>query len=276
MTDVPPMTGAERVDCDVCQGRTTLETSAWHDDPALVIFVRRCHECGYVRIDGNDWDYDESGYSENSTVGPRVGTPDRPGREFHMAELAVELLGRSELDVLVLGSGLSYDWQHIAELDPVSDVFVSDFDNLTDAPNFVPLGQDERTYDVVIACEVIEHIPEPVEQLGRVFDLVAADGVFVGSTNIYDGTPLRRHWYPFIPGHVSYHTGESLRRVAASRGALVDFRVPMVATQRAGARKRYVIVSRSAQVLTSAALWFAGHPYAPSEDDPRDFAPHGA
>lgn len=273
-TTTDAMTDGAR--CQICGAGTTMEAPAWHEDPTLVIIVRRCHDCGLVRIENNEWDYDELGYSENSTVGPRVGTPDRPGRELHMASLAVDLIERHDLDVLVLGAGLSYDWQHIAGLPDVGRVYVSDFDNLTDAPNFVAVGDASRTYDVVIACEVIEHIGDPMTELGAVFDLVSPGGVFVGSTNLYDGTPLPRHWYPFIPGHLSYHTGESLRRVAASRGAMIDFRVPLVATQRAGRRKRYVIVTRDRQVLTNAAIWFAGRPYGPSEDDQREFVPHGA
>ena len=262
--------------CDVCGATTTMQAVSWYEDPELVVFARRCHDCGFVGVVGNDWDYDEHGYSENSTSGPRVGTSERPGREFHMASLGLEVLGRPALDVLVLGAGLSYDWQHIAQLDAVNEVFVSDFDNLTDAPNFVPIGDNSRTYDLIIACEVIEHISNPVDDLGPIFDLISPNGVFIGSTNIYDGTPMGRHWYPFTPGHVAYHTGESLRRVAALRGASVDFRVPLVATQRAGRRKRYVIVTRDRRVLSNTAAWFACHPYAPSEDDERAFVPHGA
>ena len=268
--------GSRALLCDVCRAATTMQSLSWQEDPQLVVFAHRCHDCGFVRIEGNDWAYDELGYSEDSTSGPRVGTPERPGREFYMASLGLELVGRSAVDVLVLGAGLSYDWQHIGQLETVNDVFVSDFDNLTGAPNFVPIGDDSRTYDVIVACEVIEHIRNPLDDLASVFDLISPNGVFIGSTNIYDGTPMHRHWYPFNPGHVAYHTGESLRRVAASRGASVDFRVPLVATQRAGRRKRYVIVTRDQRVLTNTSAWFARHPYAPSEDDRRAFAPQGA
>ena len=37
------------------------------------------------------------------------GRPDRPGREFHMAQMAIDILGRDDLEVLVFGAGRSFD-----------------------------------------------------------------------------------------------------------------------------------------------------------------------
>lgn len=256
--------------CLVCAGPVRFHTATWHRDPDRRVYLNMCRICGFVRVVDNPWDYAERGFSHNSTSGPRVGTDQRPGREFHMAMLGLDLLDRPAARVLILGAGLSRDWSHITNDDRVAAVTTSDLENFNDSPNFLELHeQGTREFDLVIACEVLEHLPNPSVDFAQVFSNLSDEGVFVASTNIYDFSPIDRHWYPYIPGHVSYHSARSIEILAAAAGMKVDFRVPLVATQRAGRRKRYVIFSTREDVMSAAARWFATEWYAPSEIDKR-------
>jgi len=256
--------------CIVCEGPTTFKTVTWHRNPDRRIFLNNCGVCGFVRVVDNPWNYAEKGFSDNSTSGPRVGTESRTGREFHMAMLGLDLLDIDNARVLILGAGLSRDWLHISRDDRVDSVTTSDLENFNQSPDFLELDQQgTREFDLVIACEVLEHLTNPRVDFVQIFSNLSSRGVFVASTNIYDFSPLERHWYPFIPGHVSYHSAGSLECLARASGLRVDFRVPLVATQRAGRRKRYVIFSGHDDAMSTAANWFATNWYAPSEIDNR-------
>lgn len=260
--------------CKICASPTVVDSATWHKDESMVITMDRCGSCGFLRVHGKPWDYTEVGFSEESIEGPRVGLPDRPGREFHMGVFGAEVLGRRDLDVMVIGPGMSYDWHHIAQLDGVGSVAVSDIDNFAQSPVFVPLEElPGHHYDLVLACEVVEHLYDPMQEIGGILDLIGDHGLFIASTNINDMTPIERHWYPFNDGHVSYYSPRSLELVARAHGTLIDFRVPLVAHQRAGKRKRYVLFTRDPGVLASVSRWFMTHPVAPSEEDVREFQP---
>jgi hypothetical protein len=102
------------------------------------------------------------------------------------------------------------------------------------------------------------------------FDFVDPTGLLVCSTNLYDGGGLSRQTYVFFPGHTSYWSEGSLRRVAAANDVLVDFRVPLVATGFAGPRKRYILLTRSQAVMDSIARYFSTREYAPSDSPTGD------
>ena len=88
-------------------------------------------------------------YGQYETVGdipikPRVGTADRKGREFYMAEMAIDILGRTDLDVLVYSAGRSLDNHHIAALPSVRSVAISDVIRLRDDAEFFDRANRRR------------------------------------------------------------------------------------------------------------------------------------
>jgi SAM-dependent methyltransferase len=87
-----------------------------------------------------------------------------------------------------------------------------------------------ETYDLVWLGNVLEHVLHPVELLRSLKRLVADNGLLVVVVP-NDGTPYHeellagaaipeRFWIA-IPDHISYFTGESLRRTATSTGWVV-------------------------------------------------------
>jgi SAM-dependent methyltransferase len=227
--------------------------------------VRVCKTCGYVHMPGHvESRYQGKTEMEQLPAGhSRLGTIDVPGREFHMAKMAVDILGGRSHDVLLYGAGRSLDNHHIAKLPEVRRVAVGDIMKVRDDAEFIDANNPPRKrFSVVVASEVIEHFRDPHEDFAKLFRLLKKDGLLVCGTNIYDGGNLAADRYIFYPDHTSYYTPQVLRRVANRAGVHIDFRSPLVGQ---GMRKRYVLFSRSADVMENVAVYFGTEVYAPSE-----------
>gem|GEM_PF-508605 len=229
-----------------------------------------CRACGFVANPGNTHDYAGQGFTEGSKPerGTRAGDGVEPRREFRIAEMAAEILGRHHRGrcpaLLVFGAGLSRDHQLMAARLPFSRVALTDIDNFQQVEDFLPLDAP-GAFDAVIASEVIEHFTDLEADFGRLFSKVRADGLVIAGTNIHDGSALHKLVYPFSPGHTAYHSGRSLQAVARRFGLQVDFRTPAIALGSGGPRKRYVFFYRDVQMGEAIAQYFADHHLAPSE-----------
>jgi SAM-dependent methyltransferase len=233
--------------------------------------MRVCRVCGHVGNPENLRDYRTYEQVTDLPDRARIGTPELPGREFHMGAMAVDIIGREQLDVLVYGAGRSVDNQHIGTLPNVRHVAIADIMRLRDDAEFIDANlPPPRRFDIVIASEVVEHFIEPREEFAHLFSYVEPDGLLVCSTNIYDGGNLSTQRYVFLGGHTSYYSAASLDRLAQANGFLLDLRIPLVATGYAGPRKRYLLLSRSTSVMAGVARYFSTRPYAPSESPTAD------
>jgi hypothetical protein len=182
--------------------------------------------------------------------------------------MGVDILQRSSLDVMVFGAGRSLDYRHISKLPQVRSVVMSDVVDLGVDTDFVNISEGtDRRFDLIIACEVVEHFTDPQSEFARLFKLLVKNGLLICSTNIWDGRNIAKQTYLFHRGHVSYYSPRAIRQIAERNRMHFDFRLPAVATGDAGPRKRYVLFTRSANNLHNAAEYFGRHPYAPSEDD---------
>ena len=160
----------------------------------------------------------------------RAGTHEQPGREFHMAKMAIDILGRDNIEVLVYGAGSSLDNHHIAKLRPVRHVAIGDIMKLRDDAEFIDANEPAaRTFPVVVASEVVEHFRDPRDDFAKLFKFVAGDGLLVCGTNIYDGGNLSRDAYIHFADHTSYYTPQVLRSIANDAGFHIDFRTPLIA-----------------------------------------------
>lgn len=237
--------------------------------------VRVCQRCSYVSNPGNAVDYTAFKSVSKFSLTPRVGTAERPGREYHMAVMATEILGRDKLNVMVFGAGRSLDYQHIAGLQAVRRVVMADVVDWRGEAEFVDItkGTAER-FDVIIACEVVEHFTDPRPEFARLLRLLTAEGLLVCSTNIYDRGHPSKHSYLFAPGHTSYYSPAAIATIADQNKMLFDFRMPQYGEPFAvfGRRKRYVLFTRSTDNLLLVARYFGTHPYAPAEQLPQTSA----
>lgn len=227
---------------------------------------RICAHCGYVSAPGNQHAYDSaSSFSKGSGVtSPRVGDGERAGREFHMFRTASEILARSNLDALFFGSGLSRDYELVAKQPQVRSARVTDLDNFQNSQAFIPMTSKE-TFDIVIACEVVEHFSSPASEFGRLFSFLRPNGLLICSTNLADGSPIAKSAYPFLNGHVSYYSGRALAEIAKRAGVGIDLRLPECSTGKGGPRKRYAFFYREPSLAGSIVEFFGRHAYAYSE-----------
>lgn len=234
-----------------------------------------CDACQFVSNPSNGHDFRENAAFEAGVNLPektmRVGDGIRPGREYRMAEMGVDILrrhdGECRPDVVVFGSGMSRDHALMKEELPISRMAVSDLDNFQSVLDFVPVASRQAEFDLVIASEVIEHFTNLQEDFANLLSKVRESGLVIASTNMHDGVPLAGLAYPFDVGHTSYYSGQSLQAICERLGGGVrlDFRTPAIAFRGAGPRKRYIFFYRDVEMGQSIAQYFADHHVAPSE-----------
>ena len=253
--------------CLVCGSRNTKLRIVERRDKNRRYKIRICQRCQHVSNFENTVDYTAFTSVRKFRLTPRVGTADHMGREFHMAKMGVDILRRTSLQVMVFGAGRSLDYRHIAKLPEVGVVVMSDVVDLGVDVDFINITKGtNRRFDLIIACEVVEHFTDPRSEFPRLFKLLSEDGLLICSTNIYDGKNVASHTYLYSRGHVSYYSPRAIREIAGRSGMLFDFRVPAIATGSAGPRKRYVLFTRSTDNLQQVAEYFGKRIYAPSED----------
>lgn len=231
-----------------------------------------CQTCGFIFAPKNTHEYDsDQDFGKSSRPranNRRVGTETRPGREYHMAVMAKEILemaGSLPRSILIYGPGLSLDHVQLTRRFPDIQVHVCDLKNFQNNANFVPLDSHEK-FDIVIACEVAEHFTDPRADFASLLSKVSDTGIAVLSTNISDGGELSLQEYPFIPGHTAYYSGRALKLLVrrVDPGLRVDFRTPRAALAQLGPRKRFVLIYRD-DTWPGIADYFSRNLMAPSE-----------
>lgn len=251
--------------CLVCGSRRTHVTTI--PRKRRTYEIRVCERCQYLSNFDNTVDYSQFQTVASFKLSPRVGTELHRGREFHMGQMGVDILGRSGLQVMVFGAGRSLDYRHLGALTEVERVVMSDVVELTTEADFINIndGTDER-FDLIIACEVVEHFEDPRAEFRRLFELLSDDGLLVCSTNIYDGGNFAKQTYLYLRGHVSYYSARAIQHIARENRIHVDLRTPEIATGSVGPRKRYLLFTRSDANVRQTEEYFTQHEYAPSED----------
>jgi hypothetical protein len=250
--------------------KTPFATTRFGANPRLERRFARCQGCGFIQIEeiAQDRYQGKTSLEDLPEVGHgRIGTPYEPGREFKMARLALDILDRSGVDVLLYGIGRSLDNHHVARLPRVRNVAIGDIVKLRDDAEFHDANERAtRRFPIVIASEVVEHFRDPHRDFAKLFQFVSREGLLICATNVYRGGDLTEDRYPFWPDHTSYYTGRALLEIARANGYLVDFRTPRVTGE--NGRKRYVLFTRSPEVLQSISLHFASVTLGPSEPMP--------
>ena len=256
--------------CPVCETREDPVQYVCKVKPYVgrTLVGYRCSGCGLHRFPENEGAYRktlEKNQHENSLRELRNANDERPGREFHMAQMGLKILSKGDARITFYGTGLNTDWQWVKRHYPDVTTKIVDLENMQEAADFEPISQATPS-DIVVASEVVEHFSEPREHFGALLRLVPDDGIAICSTNVYDGSDISLHQYPFVPGHVAYWTPLALISVATSHGCFIDFRTPRIGYTRGGPRKKYVLFYRTTETLFRISNYFGTHMDAPSED----------
>jgi SAM-dependent methyltransferase len=261
----PEVAATPGTGCLVCgHTRLTKRTVAWRKNDGREREVTICKSCGFVAAAelSNDRYRGKTSLEELPSVGLRAGTMEKPGREFQMARMALDILGRDSADVLVYGAGRSMDNHHIKALPNAGHVAIGDIMNARDDMEFHDANEPaRRQFDVVVASEVIEHFRAPRQNFQQLFQFVNDDGIVVCGTSLRGHRPLRDQRYLFYPDHTALYSPESLQLIADENAFHLDLRHP----ERLGPRKRYVIWTRSQDTRNLITRYFGYTPVAPSE-----------
>lgn len=200
----------------------------------------------------------------NQTAGRRLGSAKRFGRDYAMAMMGKAILGTANIDLHWWQPGVSEDRKRIAAIPGITSI--------TELPLAVegPGGPDSvhtegPTADLLIGNEVVQCLKDPVEDLSNALRRIRTDGLAILSTDLNMGDNPDRMKFLRQRPHTMMWSFEALTYVAQRDGFTVDCRLPMTAVDRSLTRKRYVLMTRSADVRRRIRRYFGHVAFAPSE-----------
>ncbi len=179
-------------------------------------FYFQCTNCKFLFTDATDADdhlaiYDETYWNNQD--------PDWGGRvtqTFRLVFLANELLHRrgEDLDVLDFGCGMG-TFVESARKNLALNVWGTDIIQPKFGQEWFLPDLGNRKFDVITACEVIEHLPNPRKIFDHIRAHLKSPGVFAFQTAQWDPTSLGRDWWYLGPdnGHISLYSREGLDHV---------------------------------------------------------------
>lgn len=232
--------------CPLCRTTDVRHHAQAHDIEYLTLDAEfdffRCPSCDVIFIDPMLWDrlgeiYPKNYYSfvsaRRSVVRWMKESLDR--RFFRQALSPVQ---GQELSALDVGGGSGWLLDLVRAADPrVTDTSVVDIDaaarDLAEGAGhhffegrIEDLGVD-RTFDVILMLNLIEHVADPRGVLGKARQLMTPGGRVIIKTPNFDALDARlfRHasWAGYhTPRHFVLFTGPSFTRLAAEVGLVVD------------------------------------------------------
>ncbi|MGH8426759.1 MAG: methyltransferase domain-containing protein [Gammaproteobacteria bacterium] len=254
--------------CQVCNakvpGPVSLKYNKFGDLYGQKVAFIHCDECGFTSAPENRL-YPGCAPLWSEKHHFRAGSEDAPGREFYMAVMGYEIMQLAGIaceSVLIFGAGNSVSHAHLKKRFQNLEIRICDLSNSQNAENFIP-PDSNTTFDIVIACEVVEHFTNIREHFTNLLSKVSGSGLVIISTDISANENWAESMYPFIPDHTAYYSGRSLRLAIErfDKAMLVDFRVP----EGLGKNKRYAICYKDSRLMSAISEHFSTHFMAPSE-----------
>ena len=84
--------------------------------------------------------------------------------------------------------------------------------------------EGNQLFDVIVINHVLEHVPQPIEFMDRLFRLLTPGGVVhIAVPNIDCWEAMLSGWTSFEPYHLSYFSPETLKKVVLASGFKIKF-----------------------------------------------------
>lgn len=182
----------------------------------------QCDTCDFLFTPAIDDDDHTEIYDETYWNNQDPDWYGRVGETLRLVSVANELLGKKleDLDILDFGCGIGgfLDMSHRS------------FQLNTWGTDIIPpkVGKEwflkdlgGRKFDVITACEVIEHLPNPRSIFEFIRAHLKSPGVFAFQTALWDPSSLDRNWWYLGPhnGHISLYSRKGLDFVFNDMGA---------------------------------------------------------
>lgn len=220
-------TSPSEVACKICGAPTRVAFSLPHSKLTGQPIPDSPDDCPYYECTGCEFlfctqhdgvDHTEL-YSDEYWATHDADWTGRVTQTLRLVMLANHLLGKdpSSLRVLDYGCGMG-GFVESARRDLQMQVFGTDLiEPKLGREWFVP-QPGKAAYDLVVACEVIEHLEQPMEAFAAIARMLRRPGAFAFQTAYYDPAACGRDWWYLGPanGHISLHSARSLE-IAAQR-----------------------------------------------------------
>jgi SAM-dependent methyltransferase len=192
--------------CPLCQTPTMVMLSTRSEEKTFF----QCQKCEFIFLDHNlrlTKDKENARYLEH----------DNNSTDEHYQNFVQPLVGlitqMTSSDMLGLDFGCGRDSSVFYLLDGLN-YKVDRYD-----PYFFPeyIMSDEK-YDFIVACEVVEHLFDPVAEFKKIKRWLKPGGYFFIQTHFWEGQDIYKWYYAKDPTHVSIFNSESLKQMCASVG----------------------------------------------------------
>jgi SAM-dependent methyltransferase len=220
--------GAAPASCKICGAlalerlrlpRSKLPYRSIPDAPSDCLFheCTRCHFLFTTLLDDADHPALYDGAYWNADEGAQ-----RIPQALRLAAMAATMIGRPlwELDILDFGCGTG-SFVRTGRNDLGLKLWGTDINTPENAGTWY-LPSLAREFDAIIACEVIEHIPDPVATFRTLRKSIRPGGVFAFQTAEYAPGVAHREWDYLGPGHghVSHYSRAALTHLFHEMGGM--------------------------------------------------------
>jgi len=183
----------------------------------------QCDHCKFLFTDAKDQDdhtliYDDDYWNNQD--------PDWYGRvseTFRLTALANELLNirLDKARILDFGCGIG-GFVEMGRKSLNLDVWGTDIIPPKVGQEWFLKDLKGQKFDIIVSCEVIEHLPNPRPIFDYIHDHLKSPGVFAFQTAQWDPDSLDREWWYLGPdnGHISLYSADGLTHVFNDMGGV--------------------------------------------------------
>ncbi len=220
-TGVARIPAPRRLPCKLCGGLSRIvfglphNKKAGHPIPSEPddCWYYQCDECNFLFTPALDLANHTEIYDDTYWKNQDPDWYGRVSQTFRLVAMANEMLKErlDQLEILDFGCGVGA-FLELGRKDLTLHVWGTDINPPRVGKDWFLEDLGERKFDVITACEVIEHLPNPRAVFAKIRQHLKSPGVFAFQTGQWDPKELGRDWWYLGPhnGHISLYSREGL------------------------------------------------------------------